>query len=234
VKSVKELKPSQLTWVEDSIKLEEGKKQSWGIVDYKPGPPICAVFFYTTNERKRAIDLDVFFNNMEKEIESYNLKLQPDLIFSLEHSAFFRHEDIAKSRKGKFHICLLNMSDNHKSQLTIPGLTEDFKAIIDYGGNFFKENLKISTKIIKNKDASMQYLAIEGDSLTLDPLVYKSVKIKEQIYFVDSYRGFLNFIFQIEYLLRIKKVNKNNFIEDYFPVGFMGLTDYDNGLKFEN
>lgn len=232
VKSVKELKPSQLTWVEDGLKLEDDNKQSWGITKHNPSPPICAVFFYTIQERKKALDLDVFFKTLESEIKKIDKQHQPDLLFSLEHSAFFKHEDIAKTKDGKFHICLLNLNDNPNSQVTITGVTEDYKAIINFGDCIFADDSYINAKFINNSDESLKVIALEGDNLVLDPLVYKTGKIKDTIYYVDSYRGFMNFIFAFEFYLRVKKSNKNAFVVDYFPSGFFMLTDYKDGLNF--
>ena len=231
-KSIKELKPSKLTWMEDGLKLEDDNKHSWGIMKHSPCPPICAVFFYTIPERKRALDLDTFFKTLETELSQYHRNHQPDLLFSLEHSAFFRVQDIAKTKDGQFHICLLNLNEDPSNQVTITGVTQDYKAIINFGDCIFTDDSFINAKFINNSDNSIRVIALEGENLVLAPLVYKTGKIKDNIYYIDSYRGFMNFIYSIEFFLRVKKSNKNAFVTDYFPKGFFMLTDYKDGLNF--
>lgn len=232
VESIKKLKPSQLHWVESDIALEEDKKQSWCIKEFKPGPPICAIFFYTIPERKKALNIDGFFKAIESEISKYPKLFQPDLLFSLEHSAFFKFDDIAKLKDGEFHICLLNLNDDPSQQVTITGVTKDYKAIINFGDVFFNNDNEVKANFINNTDDSLKVIALEGESLVLEPLVYKTGEIKGEIYFIDSYRGFMNFIFLIDAFLKVKKTNKNAFVVDYFPTGFFLLTDYKDGLNF--
>ena len=127
------------------------------------------------------------------------------------------------------HLCLVNLHDNPKSQLTL-NTQNNTLAIFDFGNNDFLDNTFIDGKNICDNTGKVRIVALEGESVTLDPLMYKTGIIKGKTYLIDSYRGFINFIYQIDWMLRIKRTNKNGFVKDYFPDRFFHLTDYENGF----
>ncbi|WLE96607.1 MAG: hypothetical protein QTN59_18235 [Candidatus Electrothrix communis] len=229
--SIKKLHPSQLNWVEPTSKIEDEQHQTWSLTKCKPSPPLSCIFFYTTPQRKTAFNLDDTFNLIKEEIEKLDVSMQPDLLFSLEHSIFFRHDDIAHTRttSGKLHVCLVNLEENPRSQVTI-NTDKDTVAIFDFGDNTFRDDSYFEGKNLIDSKNKVRVVALEGDDISLDPLTYKTAKIQDKIYLIDSYRGFINFIYGIDWMLQVKKSNKNGFITDYFPDRFFHLTDYDEGL----
>lgn len=229
--SIKKLIPSQKQWVEDTITIKPDGHTAFELITYNPKPPITIVFFYSIQNRKTAIDLDSFFNSVKSELSNYPFQEQPNLLLSLDHGGLFMHNDLAQIKEGKFSVCLLNVNGNYKRQLSIVQVDDKYKAIVNFGDSMFEEDNSVNVKFLTNTDSSINVVAIEGDDLVLDPLVYRTGKIKGQVYFIDSYRAFLSFVYTIEFSLRLKKSNKNMFITDYFPKDYFEISDYNDGLN---
>lgn len=231
VKSIKNLKPSAQKWIEDVLKIQADGHTAWAVETYdKPRPPICIIFFYKLPERKTAIDIENYYNSLKDGLSKYKFEEQPNIIFSLDHAGFFIHKDVAQSKEGKFYISLLSVGGNYNRQVSIDEIDHNYKAIVNYGDSTFAENSFIDAKFITNQDGSIKIVAIESENLVLEPLVYRTGKIKDKVYFIDPYRGFMNFIYTIEFYLRYKRTNKNTYITDYFPVGYFNISNYNNGL----
>ncbi|WPD23261.1 MAG: DUF6602 domain-containing protein [Candidatus Electrothrix scaldis] len=131
-KSVKRLIPSEKTWIEWQSRIDDEKHQSLCQVINKPSPPLSVIFFYTSETRATCINLNNVFDTLKREIDKYKRIEQPDLLFSLDHSVFFMHEDLAKSTDGKYYRCSIKLDDATDKDLTLTGISTDTVAVFDF------------------------------------------------------------------------------------------------------
>lgn len=218
VKSIKELMPSQKTWVEPVNTLEGENEQAWNLKKFVPQLPICIVFFYKAKLPKKACDSDKIKEQFDTQIKQYEINHQPELIFSLEHAMFYRYEDISKTNgSGKFHMCFMKMSDQKKMDVTLPKTSHDLGGLMDFGIDGFFQDSTIKTNTIFNGDETEAYVALTGTKLSSSPVFYKTILINNELRLLDIHRGFMNFILQIDVILRLRRTNKNSYMADYFP-----------------
>jgi len=227
-KSVKKLIPSGKTWVEWQSRIDDEKHQSLCQVINKPSPPLSVIFFYTSLTRTTCINLNNVFKTLKNEIDKYERIEQPDLLFSLDHSIFFKHVDMAKLSDGKYYRCSVKLDDITEKDLELTGITPDVVAVFDFSNNEFTDDSYCDGKFILDKTGKPKIIALDGGEINLDPLIYKTCLLDGTTYFIDSYRGFLLFISQIEVCLRVKTFNKNHFIDSYFPEGFFYISEVKN------
>ncbi len=221
IKSVAELKPCQLPWAQWHNSTEE-EIQSCTLSQFHPSNPIGIIFFYGIPERKSPIELDEFFQTMKTSIDKFEKKHQPHLIFSLGHSSFFAHHHMKKDGESTYNSCFVYL-DDAIGPMNLSGMDDTILGIANFGTYSFNRDEQVKTKDIDNLSNATKILALQGNNLFFDPILYKTCKLKNDYYFLDPYRGFYNFIVAIDKLLRVKNSNKNHWVSDYFPKGFFNL-----------
>jgi hypothetical protein len=227
IKSVSILKPCQKPWAQWHNSVEN-EVQSCSLTQFKPSNPIGIIFFYGIPERKTPIELDIFFEGLKIKIEEYDKEHQPHLLFSLGHCSQFYHPELTKTEEVLYHSYLLHLDDIVDKPMALSRMDDSILGIANFGVYSFNSTENVSTKEILNLKNSKKILAIEGQDLFFDPILYRTCKIKGEYYFLDQYRGFYNFIVAIDRLLRVKHSNKNHWTSDYFPDGFFGMSRYES------
>lgn len=229
VSSIKKLKYSEKKWFDSAQDFDgEGNMNKIGTVRSEPLSPVCAIFFFTQKKRESAINISELEERMSKEIEKYTIDLQPNILFSLDHSLFFKREDIFDTKtKGKYSFCFLKDSEGHNLYIDASDEAKKIKGLINYGnveitaGNPFSEFIKST-----NPNKKGMIAIIRGEENTLTPLTYKTGLYKDKLYFLDAFRAFFNFIYQLDIILKYKKSNKSLFIFDYFPPSFFKHSNF--------
>jgi hypothetical protein len=96
---------------------------------------------------------------------------------------------------------------------------------VDFGIDGFYEDSIIKTNTIFNSNEQEAYVALTGSVLNNSPVFYKTILINGELRLIDPHRGFMNFILQIDVMLRLRKTNKNSYMADYFPKHYFEFSD---------
>ena len=94
IKSVRSLKVSQREWWEQVVDQETGAAE---LRRYKPTPPLGVIFFFGVPDTQQSRDMQGWFDALKAAIDAVPLEVQPNLLFSLDHAAFFRHNDLNRA-----------------------------------------------------------------------------------------------------------------------------------------
>lgn len=230
IQSVKSLKMADRKWLENSFNAATGMFE---LCEYAPSPPLGIIFFFSAVETISCLNLEKFIAKMKPHIDQIPIQNQPDLLFSLDHSIFFRHIDIGvkSTATQQFMVSAVQDSSDTTKAISITGLTDKVRSVIDFSGMTFASGDNISTVTLTNLKSTSSLQIISGESLTSEPIIYKVANLQGQYYLLDQYRAFLIFVWSIEKMLSIKRTNKAWDPADYFGKAFFLCFDYFNDLN---
>jgi hypothetical protein len=225
IKSVRSLKVSQREWWEQAVDLESGKVE---MRRYQPSPPLGVVFFFGAPDTQQSRDMEGWFKSLKTAIDAIPLDLQPNLLFSLEHAAFFRHNDVNRATSTPdYSVALVHTSDT-KEAIRMEGASKKTKAVVDFCETDLVDGLKPQFGVLRSESQQSEVFVITGGkSFNLDPIPYRVGRIGDDKFFLlDSFRSFLAFLYSLENLLLAKRMNKSWRITDYFGDSLLQTSAY--------
>lgn len=227
IESVKKLKVAPHKWIESNFNPET---KCFEYTKYSPTAPLGIVFFFKAQETHSALAIDTFFDNLRSSIDKIPIEHQPDLLFSLDHAAFFRHFDIGKRTKetSNYSVSLVQLGTDKTQIMNIDGMNQKTKALIDFAHEDFPERKVLNTTLLKNDKATSQLHLLGGDTLDLNPTIYRVAKIRDKFFLLDKFRSFLNFVWAIEKIVSMKRMSKAWSPTDYFGNTFPLASTYPN------
>jgi hypothetical protein len=225
IASVKKMQVAKHDWIESQFNPSNGQFE---FIKYTPSPPLGIIFFFRGRDTNSALDLDRFFIKMKDAVDKVPLELQPDFLFSLDHAAFFRHTDIGSKTAStqQYSVALVQAGDDNSKVLNLTGITTETKAIVDFSQLTFSDGEKFHGVQLDNIQANVNLHVFAGNSLSLEPVVYRAAKVKGNFYLLDRFRAFLNFVWATEKLLSVKRISKAWTINDYFGPYLALTSDY--------
>ena len=172
--------------------------------------------------------MDAFFNNLKFSIDNIPLEYQPDLLFSLDHATFFRHNDIGNKTKesSDYLVSLVQGSTDNTKVVNLADISWRTKALLDFGNDGFLDREDSKVTYLNNDNETSQMLIFGGKHLNLNPTIYRVAKIQGNLYLLDKFRAFLMFIMIIEKITSLKRMSKAWTPTDYFGDTFFLLSNY--------
>jgi hypothetical protein len=225
IKSVRSLKVSEREWFEHVVDQESGKAE---LRRYKPTPPLGVIFFFGAPDTQQSKDMEGWFNSLKTAIDAISLDLQPDLLFSLEHAAFFRHSDVNRATSTPDYSIALVHTQDTKEAIRVTGASKKTKAVVDFCETELIDGLHPQHGVLRSESQQSEVFVISGGkSLSLDPIPYRVGRISDDKFFLlDSFRAFLAFLYSLEALLSVKRINKAWRITDYFGEALLKTSAY--------
>lgn len=217
VKSINELTPSPKKWTDIHSFVEDEINHKLSILPCDPRLPITIVFFYSVAETKKAMDLNEFYKSVNTSLSNIEPKYHPDILFSLGHATFLKYDDVMLRQKPITKHTFLLLFDDESKRTISAGSDENCQALINFGNIEFKDTVAAKWVDIDDLNGKYHVRGIVGENINLDPLYYRTCKFDGELYYIDPFRAFINFLTLIELGFRLKRTNKNSFILNYFP-----------------
>jgi len=184
IESVKKLKVAPHNWIESDYNANTKQLE---YKSYSPSPPLGIVFFFQSHETQSSLDMDAFFKNLKFSIDNIPLEYQPDLLFSLDHAAFFRHNDIGKKTEetSDYLVSLVQGNTDNTKVVNLADISRHTKALIDFGQDGFLDRRDSKVAYLNNDNETSQMLVFGGKNLNLNPTIYRVAKIQGNFYLLD-------------------------------------------------
>lgn len=225
IKSVRSLKVSQRKWWEQFVDHDSGKVE---MRCYSPTPVLGVIFFFGAADTQQSRDMKGWFDVVKTAIEAIPLDLQPNLLFSLEHAAFFRHNDNNRATSvPDYSVALVNTADTNEP-IRLAGASKKTKAVVDFCETELVDGLTPQYGVIQSESEQSEVFVMSGGkSLSLDPIPYRVGRIEDDKFFLlDSFRAFLAFLYSLEELLTVKRSNKAWKVTDYFGTSLLNTSAF--------
>lgn len=224
IQSVKRLKPAPRAWTESRTDLATGKFE---VIEMEPTPPLGIVFFFGAPERKTSLDLDAHFDVLRAAVDTVPVEEQPDLMFSLSHGSFFKHEDIGHHTESsqRYAAVLVQTGNSQDQVLQLDATQADAAWLADFSGQGLPLGQSELTAI-QSTTGEQRILAFNGPHLTGEPLMHRVAVSHGAAYLIDAERAFLNFVYAVDYIVRLKRPSRVWSVADYFGQSFVAASNH--------